>query len=58
MDNENIVKRGSTIEIYVGRDISADIMEYIFDCWVTFVTSDLGYKVIDLPMYLNGTIKE
>lgn len=28
-------------------------IEYIMDCWVQFVTQDLGYSVTDLPMYID-----
>lgn len=28
-------------------------IEYIMDCWVQFVTQDLGYNVTELPMYID-----
>lgn len=28
-------------------------IEYIMDCWVQFVTQDLGYGVSELPMYID-----
>ena len=28
-------------------------IEYIMDCWVQFVTQDLGYGVTELPMYID-----
>jgi hypothetical protein len=42
-------KRSLTIDVNI--DLLAEELEYIFDCWVAFVTCDLGYKVQDLPMY-------
>lgn len=28
-------------------------IEYIMDCWVQFVTQDLGYNITELPMYID-----
>ena len=42
-------KRRLTIDINI--DLTDEEFEYIFDCWATFVTADLGYKMQDLPMY-------
>lgn len=41
------------IQIIVSKPIPREIAEYIADCWVTFVTQDLGYKPSDLQMVLG-----
>lgn len=46
---KSMEKRSLTIDVNI--DLLAEELEYIFDCWVAFVTCDLGYKVQDLPMY-------
>lgn len=28
-------------------------IEYIMDCWVQFVTQDLGYGITELQMYID-----
>lgn len=38
------------LEIEINIPLTAWEIEYIFDCWVAFVTSDLGYKANDLQM--------
>lgn len=40
------------IKIIVNTPISAEILQYIADCWIEFVTADLGYKPNDLIMVL------
>jgi hypothetical protein len=34
-------------------DLTEWEIEYIIDCWVQFVTQDLGYSVSELPMYID-----
>lgn len=41
------------IQIIVSKPIPQEIAEYIADCWVTFVTQDLGYMPSDLQMVLG-----
>lgn len=41
------------IQIIVSKPISQEIAEYIADCWVTFVTQDLGYMPSDLQMVIG-----
>lgn len=41
-------------EIAVNTDLSQEFLEYIFDCWVAFVTNDLGLLPHELPMELVG----
>ena len=38
------------IEIVVSKPISADLYQYIADCWADFVACDLGYKPRDFLM--------
>lgn len=40
----------SKFVVEVGKDLPEEIVQYILDCWVTFVTQDLGYNVSDLLM--------
>lgn len=40
------------IEIVVSQPISADLYQYIADCWADFVACDLGYKPRDFMMIL------
>lgn len=41
------------IEISPEITLSPEDIEYIFDCWVTFVTEDLGYLPHQLLMMLE-----
>lgn len=41
------------IQIIVSKPISQEVAEYIADCWVTFVTQDLGYMPSDLQMVIG-----
>ena len=40
------------IEIVVSKPISADLYQYIADCWIEFVACDLGYEPRDFMMIL------
>lgn len=42
------------IQIYIRTDITPEILYYIADCWIDFVTQDLGLKPCDLLMVLPG----
>ena len=39
-------------EIEILTELSEELTEYIFDCWVKFVTEDLALKPCELPMTL------
>jgi hypothetical protein len=41
--------------IEINTEITQEVLEYIFDCWVTFVVGDLGLKPNELPMYADMT---
>lgn len=41
------------IIIDINVELTDEVLEYIFDCWVAFVTCDLGYKVNELPMLVQ-----
>lgn len=32
-------------------DVTPEILEYIFDSWITFVTQDLGWQAKEAIMY-------
>ena len=38
--------------IDINVKLTDEITQYIFDCWIDFVTSDLGLLPADLPMTL------
>lgn len=38
--------------IDINVPLSDEITQYIFDCWITFITNDLGLLPTDLPMTL------
>lgn len=40
------------VEIY--REVKPEVLEYIFDCWSTFVTQDLGWEMTDALMVEVG----
>lgn len=40
-------------EIEILTDLSDELLVYIFDCWVAFVTNDLGLKPNELPITLT-----
>lgn len=40
------------VEIEINVELTKEQLEYIADCWVAFVTNDLGYQPADLPMFL------
>ena len=44
---------GSKFIIEINTVLSEEILEYIFDCWLTFVVNDLGLKPNELPMLLQ-----
>ena len=48
----DIFKMQDEIRIILNTPISAEILQYIADCWVEFVTADLGYKPNELIMVL------
>lgn len=37
--------------IDITADLTPEQLEYIFDCWVTFVTQDLGLEAKQAIMY-------
>jgi len=39
-------------EIMILTELSPEFVEYIFDCWVKFVTEDLALRPCELPMTL------
>lgn len=41
-------------EISINANLNQETLEYIFDCWVAFVTNDLGLMPSELPMELVG----
>lgn len=40
-----------TFQIEILPQLSEEMIEYIFDCWVEFITQDLGLKVNDAILY-------
>ena len=40
------------IEIQLNVPLTDDILFYIADCWIRFVTEDLGYRPCDLCILL------
>lgn len=40
----------TVLQIEITRPITPEILEYIFDCWVAFVTQDLGFMVNEALM--------
>lgn len=44
--------------IDITANISATELEYIFDCWVTFVTQDLGLQANEAIMYESEYVEE
>ena len=42
------------IKIFLRTEIPPEVLYYIADCWVEFVTQDLGMKPCDLLMVLPG----
>lgn len=44
---------GTRFVIDINTPLSQEILEYIFDCWVSFVVGDLGLQPKDLPMILS-----
>lgn len=39
--------------IDINTPLSDEIKQYIFDCWVAFITNDLGLLPNQLPMTLE-----
>lgn len=37
--------------IDITADITQEVLEYIFDCWTTFATQDLGLEANQAIMY-------
>lgn len=46
------------LSIDITADISEETLEYIFDCWVTFVTQDLGLQANEAIMYEEEYLME
>ena len=46
MENKQII-------VDINIELTDEILEDIFDCWVAFVTGDLGFQVNDLPMLVQ-----
>ena len=44
--------------IDITADCSPEQLEYIFDCWVTFVTQDLGWDANQAIMYEEEYVSE
>lgn len=40
-----------TLQIDITAPLSDELKEYIFDCWTTFVTQDLGLEPNEAIMY-------
>lgn len=55
LDDEDIpcIKQGHYLKIDFNIDVPVAVVEYIVDCWVTFVTNDLGYTPKDLCMTIR-----
>lgn len=52
MSDEKYV-RGTRLIIPLECELTDWEIEYIMDCWVQFVTQDLGYSVSELSMYID-----
>lgn len=52
MSDEKYI-RGTRLIIPLECELTDWEIEYIMDCWVQFVTQDLGYSVSELPMYID-----
>ena len=39
--------------IDIEKPLTNEQIEYIFDCWISFITNDLGFAPSDLPIYLQ-----
>ena len=39
------------LSIVITADCPQETLEYIFDCWVTFVTQDLGWEANEAIMF-------
>ena len=46
------------LSIDITADCPPEILEYIFDCWVTFVTQDLGWNANEAIMYEDEYVSE
>ena len=44
--------------IDITAPITQEILEYIFDCWITFVTQDLGLEAREAIMYEEPYVTE
>lgn len=42
------------INIVMNKELPAEMLYYIADCWIEFVTQDLGLEPCDLLMVLPG----
>ena len=42
----------------VNPECTPEMLEYIFDCWITFVTQDLGWEAKDAIMYEEEYVSE
>lgn len=47
------IQQGHYLKIDFNIDVPTAVVEYIVDCWVTFVTNDLGYTPKDLCMTIR-----
>lgn len=54
MIDEKMKTQGLEFHILINEDLTATEIEYIFDCWVVFVTQDLGKDPNSLIMYLGN----
>ena len=44
------------LSIDITADVTPEILEYIFDSWITFVTQDLGWQANEAIMYEDERI--
>lgn len=46
------------LSIDITAECPQETLEYIFDCWVTFVTQDLGWEANEAIMYEDEYVSE
>lgn len=44
----------TVLQVEIQREVQPEQLEYIFDCWITFVTQDLGWSASDAIMIEVG----
>ena len=44
------------LSIDITKAITQEQLEYIFDCWITFVTQDLGWEANQAIMYEDESV--